>query len=62
MKIILSTVIAALVAMSFSAIVFAADTVNPGAPGAPDAISAPSDTAQKDAKVAKAEAKQPKQR
>ena len=53
MKKILSVMVAALAAMSFSAMVFAADVVKPAEQGDPQATSAPADAA-KDAKAAKA--------
>jgi len=54
MKKMLSVVIATLMALSFSAAVFAADAAEPGDPLAPAEIIAPAGGAQKDAKTTKA--------
>src|ERR1035437_9079784 len=52
MKKVLSTIVAALVAVSFSAVVFAADAAKPAAPAAGADVAAPAD-AKKEAKPAK---------
>jgi colicin import membrane protein len=57
MKKILSAVVATLVAVSFSAVVFAADAAKPATLAAPTAVTVPAGEVQKDAKAIKAEEK-----